>query len=108
MAMFHDKEQDKYRESGKAFIPEANEHLRGFVEVNKDLAGFANLQNVQSTATLDMDATLVATNKTDSLFCYKGYKSYQPLSTWWAEQGIILHTEFRVVVHFNCMLSRGS
>ncbi len=95
MAIFHDKEQDKYRESGKAFIPEANEHLRGFVEVNKDLAGFANLQNVQSTATLDMDATIVATNKTDSLFCYKGYKSYQPLNTWWAEQGIILHTEFR-------------
>jgi len=95
LAMFHDRQQDKYREPGKAFIPEANDHLRGFVEVNKDLAGFANLQNNQSTATLDMDATLVATNKSDSLFCYKGYKSYQPLNTWWAEQGIILHTEFR-------------
>lgn len=95
LAMFHDAEQDKYREAGKAFIPEANEHLRGFVEINKDLAGFANLQRVESTATLDMDATLVATNKSDSLFCYKGYKSYQPLNTWWAEQGIILHTEFR-------------
>ncbi len=95
LAMFHDREQDKYREAGKAFIPEANEHLRGFVEVNKDLAGFANLQNIEDTATLDMDATLVATNKADSLFCYKGYKSYQPLNTWWAEQGIILHTEFR-------------
>jgi hypothetical protein len=95
LAMFHDSEQDKYREAGKAFIPEANEHLRGFVEVNKDLARFANLQNIEAIATLDMDATLVATNKSDSLFCYKGYKSYQPLNTWWAEQGIILHTEFR-------------
>jgi hypothetical protein len=95
LAMFHDEEQDKYREAGKAFIPEANEHLRALVEVNKELAGFANLQNVQNTATLDMDATLVATNKSDSLFCYKGYKSYQPLNTWWYEQGIILHTEFR-------------
>ena len=95
LAMFHDPEQDKYREAGKAFIPEANEHLRGFVEINKDLAGFANLQNIQSTATLDMDATIVGTNKADSLFCYKGYKSYQPINTWWAEQEIILHTEFR-------------
>ena len=95
LAKFHDKEQDKYREPGKAFIPKANEHLSALVEVNKDLAGFANLQNVQDTATLDMDATLVATNKADSLFCYKRYKSYQPLNTWWAEQGIILHTEFR-------------
>jgi len=31
----------------------------------------------------------------DALFCYKGYKSYQSLNTWWAEQEIILHTEFR-------------
>jgi len=95
LAMFHDKEQDKHREHGKAFIPEANGYLRGLMKVNKDLAGFVNLQNIQDTATLDMDATLVATNKADSLFCYKGYKSYQPLNTWWAEQGVILHTEFR-------------
>jgi len=95
LAMFHDREQDKYRETGKAFIPEANEHLKGLVAVNKDMAGFANFQDTQDTATLDMDATLVATNKADSLFCYKGYKSYQPLNTWWAEQGIIVHTEFR-------------
>ena len=95
LEMFHDRDQDKYREAGKAFIPEANEHLKGFVAVNNDLVGFASLQNVQQTATLDMDATLVATNKTDSLFCYKGYRSYQPLGTWWAEQEIILHTEFR-------------
>jgi hypothetical protein len=95
LEMFHDKEQDRYREAGKAFIPEANEHLRGFVEINKDLAEFGNLQHIESTATLDMDATIVATNKADSLFCYKGYKSYQALNTWWAEQGIIVHTGFR-------------
>jgi hypothetical protein len=92
---FHDAEQDKNREAGKAFIPEANEHLRGFAQVNKDVARFGHLQDIQSIATLDMDATLVGTNKSDSLYCYKGYRSYQPLNTWWAEQGIILHTEFR-------------
>jgi hypothetical protein len=26
---------------------------------------------------------------------YQGFKSYQPLNTWWAEQQIVLHTEFR-------------
>jgi hypothetical protein len=46
-------------------------------------------------ATLDMDATLIASSKESALYCYKGYKSYQPLNTWWAEQGIVLHTEFR-------------
>ena len=92
---FHDRGQDKYREAGKAFIPEGNEHLQGLAAVNKDLVGFANLHNVQETATLDMDATLVSTHKSDSLFCYKGHKSYQPLNTWWAEQQMMLHTEFR-------------
>ncbi len=92
---FHDRQQDQYREPGTAFIPKANEHLMGFSGVNKDLAAFSNLQNPQAIATLDMDATIVATDKVDSLYCYKGYKSYQPLNTWWAEQGTILHTEFR-------------
>jgi len=34
-------------------------------------------------------------SKESALYCYKGYKSYQPLNTRWAEQEIILHTEFR-------------
>jgi len=42
-----------------------------------------------------MDATLISTNKIDALFSYKGDKAYQPLNTWWSEQGIILHMEFR-------------
>jgi hypothetical protein len=95
LAEFHDEQQEGYRQAGKAFIPAANEHLSGFVEVNKQLAEFSKLQHAESTATLDMDATLVATSKADALYCYKGYKSYQPLNTWWAEQEIILHTEFR-------------
>jgi len=33
--------------------------------------------------------------KMDALFSYKGFKAYQPLNTWWFEQGIVLHTEFR-------------
>jgi hypothetical protein len=95
LAKFHDSKQEKQRQQGKAFIPAPNKHLRGFAGINKDLAAFSNLQNSKSTATLDMDATLVSTNKIDALFGYKGYKAYQPLNTWWFEQGIVLHTEFR-------------
>jgi hypothetical protein len=92
---FHDAEQEKGRQIGKAFIPEPKEGLRGFGLINRDVAGFANCQTEEEVATLDMDATLIATNKEESLYSYKGYKSYQPLNTWWAEQEIILHTEFR-------------
>jgi len=92
---FHDEEQEKLRVKGKAFIPAMNEHLRGFGGVNKDLVGFAQRHNPQETATLDTDATLVETHKADALWCYKNFKSYQPLNVWWAEQGMVLHTEFR-------------
>jgi hypothetical protein len=29
------------------------------------------------------------------LFSYQGYKAYQPFNVWWAEQGLVLNTEFR-------------
>jgi hypothetical protein len=95
LANFHDSKQEKQRQQGKAFIPTPNTHLQGFAGINKDLAAFSSFQHTESTATLDMDATLVSTNKIDALFSYKGFKAYQPLNTWWFEQGIVLHTEFR-------------
>jgi hypothetical protein len=42
-----------------------------------------------------MDATLIETHKREALPCYKGFKAYQPLNCWWAEQGVVLHSEFR-------------
>ena len=67
LAQFHDVKQEGDRQAGKALIPEANEHLKGFVGINKDLAAFSSFQQSDSTATLDMDATLVATSKADAL-----------------------------------------
>jgi hypothetical protein len=92
---FHDAEQEGLRQVGKAFIPEPNEHLGGFAKVSRDFLSFVQRNNAQKVATLDMDATLVETSKSEALFCYKGFKAYQPLNTWWAEQGVIVHSEFR-------------
>ena len=52
-------------------------------------------QHPATQATLDMDATLIETHKRPALYCYKHFKAYQPLNTWWAEQGLIVHSEFR-------------
>jgi hypothetical protein len=95
LSAFHDEDQEGKRKEGKAFIPFPNEHLRGLPKVNQGMAAFLQKRNSQKTATLDQDATLVATAKRDALFSYQGFKSYQPLNTWWAEQQIVLHTEFR-------------
>ena len=95
LAKFHDSEQEKLRKPGVAFIPAPNEHLRAFGMICKGLVEFAQKHNSLRTATLDMDATLVETQKAEALHCYKHYKAYQPLNTYWAEQGLTIHTEFR-------------
>lgn len=95
LSAFHDEGQEEQRIEGKAFIPVPNGHLRGLMHVNSDMVAFSQSRNPQKVATLDQDATLVETTKRDALYSYKGYKAYQPLNTWWAEQGLIVHTDFR-------------
>ena len=95
LSAFHDGDEEQKRVAGKAFIPVPNEYLRGLAKVNQGMTAFMQRRNPQRIATLDQDATLVATAKRDALFGYTGFKSYQPLNTWWAEQQMVLHTEFR-------------
>jgi hypothetical protein len=95
LAAFHDPEEEKKREKGKAFIPLSNEHLQGLMKVNRDFIASVQRHRPKTEATLDMDATVIATQKEDALFSYKGYQAYQPINTYWVEQGLILHTQFR-------------
>jgi len=95
LSHFHDPEQEKLRQPGKSFIPAPNRYLRDLVGVNGDLAASVQKRSPQEVATLDLDATLVETNKKEALYCYKGHKAYQPLNVYWGEQDLILHSEFR-------------
>lgn len=96
LAGFHDPEQESLRaDAEKAFIPRPNAHLEGLGRVNADLVAFVQRQSPEARATLDMDATLGETGKRDALFCYKGYKAYQPLNSYWAEQELMVRSEFR-------------
>ena len=81
--------------AGSAVIPQPSAYLKGLVCVNKDLLSFVQHCRGREAATLDMDATLIETHKSEALSCYKGYRAYQPLNTWWAEQGLVVHSEFR-------------
>jgi hypothetical protein len=92
---FHDEQQDKRRVAGKAFIPAPNEYLSGFPRINEYMMDWLQERRPSSVATLDQDATLINTNKKQALFCYQGFLSYQPVNTYWAEHGIVAHSEFR-------------
>jgi hypothetical protein len=95
LAGFHDQHQERLRVPGRAFIPQLTDGLLGLRWVNRDLIAALQRRRPEATATLDMDATLVQTGKDEALYCYQGFKAYQPLNLYWAEQGVVLHSEFR-------------
>ncbi len=92
---FHDDGQERLRIPGKAFIPKPNEQLLGLGRVNSEFVGWVQSRSTKFVATLDVDATLVETSKSEALYCYQGHRAYQPLNVWWAEQELMIHSEFR-------------
>ena len=95
LGLFHDREQEEFRKEHEAFIPEPSPLLAALVRLNGAFAAAMQRRSPRQTATLDMDATLVETYKKAALYCYKKFKAYQPLNVYWAEQGLMLFSEFR-------------
>jgi hypothetical protein len=91
----HNEEEEKKRVVGKAFIPKANEQLSSLVGLNKYMVGQAQRLAPCAVATLDCDATLVERQGKSALMCYKGFAGFQPFNIFWAEQELVLHSEFR-------------
>jgi Transposase DDE domain group 1 len=81
--------------AGTAVIPQVTAQLQGLWRANQALLEFLQRKRPSESATLDMDATLIATHKREALYCYKSFKAYQPLNCWWAEQNVMLYSEFR-------------
>jgi len=92
---FHDRVQECLRQPQTAFIPEPTGGLSGLVKANGGLVAEVQRRSPEKTATLDMDATLSETHKREAHYCYKNYKAYQPLNFYWAEQGLVVLSEFR-------------
>ncbi len=95
LASFHEADQELQREPGSAFIPSPSSVLSGLSKVNEVCVAFLQRHNAEATATLDMDATLIETQKQEAFFCYKKFRAFQPLNVWWAEQQVVVRSEFR-------------
>lgn len=95
LAAFHDLSQEDKRLPHSAFIPKGNEHLKALGKVNRDLVAFVQKRSPETQATLDMDATLVGSEKVQALWCYQHYKAYQPFNVYWFEQDQVVLSEFR-------------
>ncbi len=95
LTAFCDASEKSENHVGQAFIPSRSPALEGLWKVNEDSISFLQRQSCKKTATLDMDATLIESQKKEALYCYKKFRAYQPLNVWWAEQQVVVHSEFR-------------
>lgn len=95
LAAFDSPAEEAKQAAGRAFIPAPNQHLQALGRVNTDLLRFAQRKSPQREATLDQDSSLVKAYKQEALYCYQGDKAYQPMTTYWSEQGLVAHSEFR-------------
>ncbi|MBM3120029.1 MAG: IS1380 family transposase [Chloroflexi bacterium] len=95
LAAFDNPAEEAKRADRHAFIPAPNEHLQALGRVNGDFLRFVQRKSPQQEATLDQDTSLVETYKQEALYGYLGDKTYQPMTTYWAEQDMVAHSEFR-------------
>jgi len=92
---FIDKKEEEKRGQGQAFVPEINEHLKGFDKVTQHLLKHAPHIKDMSTVTLDQDDTFIPTEVTGSLYNYKSERSFEAFTTYCPEYDMIIRSEYR-------------
>ena len=92
---FHDAPALAERRPGSGFIPRESSGLAGLAAVQTQLLAELQRRAPQPRATLDVDATVILSDKRTALPVYEGERGYQPLQVWWAEQGAWVRTQFR-------------
>ena len=92
---FHEDTLPLWQGPEGSAVPTESEPLAGLAEANARLIRFVQTHRTESRATLDVDATILESDKRAAKPTYKGGKGYQPVSVLWAEQDLILAEEFR-------------
>jgi hypothetical protein len=94
LAQFHAEDLPLLQE-GKAGVPAESTPLLGLATANTELVLDLQCRRPVKTATLDVDATVIACDKRAAKRAYDGNRGYQPVLALWAEQDAILADEFR-------------
>lgn len=95
LGAFHDEQEMQKRPKKGAFIPKENEALAALGRVSTELVRRAVSIQQPSTATLDLDATVIESHKREALAHYKGGRGYQPTAVLWAEQDLVVADQYR-------------
>jgi hypothetical protein len=82
-------------QDGKANVQAESVPLLGLTKANAELILDLQCRRPVKTATLDIDATVIACDKRAAKRAYDGNRGYQPVLALWAEQDVIVADEFR-------------
>jgi hypothetical protein len=80
---------------GKSAVREEGLALRGLGLANAALIDDLQKRAPERVATIDIDATILASSKRAATWAYDGQRGYQPVVALWWEQDVILADEFR-------------
>ena len=93
---FHDEAEEARRRSVQCVHTGVQRRAERAWESQRGVGGVRGRPLWTHTqATLDIDATLIGTHKRQACYCYKKHKAYQPLTTYWHEADLVVHSEFR-------------
>ena len=76
-------------------VPGEGERLQGLAKASRRLVAWQQERRPQPVATIDVDATILESEKRSARPTYDGRTGYQPVVALWAEQDVILADEFR-------------
>jgi hypothetical protein len=92
---FHVEHGPLWHAGPQAAIPLESAPLAGLGLANRTLVAGLQQAAPETTATLDVDATLVESHQDAATVAYDGTRGYQPVLVLWAEQDVIVHDQFR-------------
>lgn len=92
---FHEEDLPLWHAGEKTGVPLESAPLHGLSRASGRVVAAVQRQRFERTATLDVDATILESDKRAAAFTYEGTRGFQPVIVLWAEQDLIVHDEFR-------------
>ena len=94
LASFHEEPAEgEEPKRGEARLRPEGKALAALRRVNEGLVH--RIAAGDTSATIDVDATIIESHKRDALAHYKGGRGYQPVAAVWTERDLVIADEFR-------------
>ena len=92
---FHAEDLPLLQAGERASVPAESALVEGLAAVSGQVVRYLQQQKPATQATLDVDATILESDKQAAKATYDGRRGYQPVFVLWAEQDVIVADEFR-------------